>query len=79
MFILFHSNYSIIYEDIDDCLSSPCDHGTCSDAFNDYICTCDPGWDGKECRHSKAFIMFLVALIHIFVITIRQYQIKGPN
>ena len=58
MFILFHSNYSIIYEDIDDCLSSPCDHGTCSDAFNDYICTCDPGWDGKECRHSKTLLCF---------------------
>ena len=35
--------------DIDDCLSSPCQHGTCQDLPNAYKCTCDQGYTGATC------------------------------
>ncbi|KAG9477942.1 hypothetical protein GDO78_013110, partial [Eleutherodactylus coqui] len=34
---------------IDDCKSSPCDHGFCYDLENDYWCNCSSGYTGKNC------------------------------
>ncbi len=34
--------------DIDECESSPCQHGTCDDQVNAYSCDCDPGWTGAD-------------------------------
>ncbi|KAI8514268.1 hypothetical protein Bbelb_085920 [Branchiostoma belcheri] len=34
---------------IDDCLSSPCAHGTCTDGVASYTCSCEKGWGGNNC------------------------------
>ena len=36
--------------DINECTSSPCVHGTCSDEVNEYSCTCDAGYKGDQCE-----------------------------
>ncbi|XP_019644209.1 PREDICTED: protein crumbs homolog 1-like [Branchiostoma belcheri] len=37
--------------DIDDCASSPCQHGgICTDLHNSYSCTCAAGWEGDNCE-----------------------------
>ncbi|PFX18968.1 Neurogenic locus Notch protein [Stylophora pistillata] len=36
-------------KEIDECLLSPCVHGTCKDEINNYTCTCDPGYTGYNC------------------------------
>ncbi|MFY9824868.1 MAG: calcium-binding EGF-like domain-containing protein [Thermoanaerobaculia bacterium] len=35
--------------DIDECASSPCVNGDCTDHVNGYSCTCPPGWTGTNC------------------------------
>lgn len=35
--------------DVDDCRSSPCKHGNCTDNINGYNCTCDTGYTGTSC------------------------------
>ena len=35
--------------EINECQSTPCQHGTCKDGVNDYHCTCQAGWTGKNC------------------------------
>ena len=35
--------------DVDDCAQNPCKHGTCLDQLNDFTCTCESGWEGKQC------------------------------
>ena len=39
--------------DIDDCLPSPCVHGTCKDHPNSYTCTCSHGYSGADCDIGK--------------------------
>jgi len=42
-------------KEVDECKSNPCIHGSCQDKhkyeyeLNDYTCTCDPGWKGRNC------------------------------
>jgi len=35
--------------DIDECLSNPCDHGTCIDGIDQYTCECQSGYEGEMC------------------------------
>ncbi len=35
--------------DVDECASSPCLHGNCSDALGGYSCACDTGYQGETC------------------------------
>lgn len=36
--------------DIDECGSSPCIHGICSDGINNYTCQCMVGYTGANCE-----------------------------
>ena len=38
-----------ITDETNECVSSPCVHGTCADALNMYSCTCDAGYEGENC------------------------------
>lgn len=42
-----------IYTDVDECASSPCLHGNCTDQVNRYICECIPGYTGDRCDAGK--------------------------
>ena len=45
--------------DINECSSSPCENGgTCSDAVNEYSCSCVAGYAGDNCETSKFSVMF---------------------
>uniref|UniRef100_A0A8W8NB22 Uncharacterized protein n=1 Tax=Magallana gigas TaxID=29159 RepID=A0A8W8NB22_MAGGI len=36
--------------DVNECQSSPCIHGNCSDLVNEYRCQCFPGYEGLQCQ-----------------------------
>lgn len=41
-------------EEIDDCASSPCAHGKCTDhGIVGYGCTCEKGWKDSRCDHDE--------------------------
>ncbi len=35
--------------EINECEGVNCHKGTCKDLKNDYVCICDPGWEGEHC------------------------------
>eukprot|EP00058_Branchiostoma_floridae_P007286 XP_002592774.1 hypothetical protein BRAFLDRAFT_65355 [Branchiostoma floridae] len=37
---------------LDDCASSPCAHGICTDGHMSYTCSCENGWTGTNCDHN---------------------------
>lgn len=41
------------YTDIDECESSPCVHGNCTDQVNGYLCECISGYTGVSCDIGK--------------------------
>lgn len=49
-----------MFVDIDECQSTPCIHGSCSDGVNTYTCTCDPGYTGANCETSKRLYLYSV-------------------
>ena len=43
--------------DIDDCADGPCENGgSCTDAVNDFNCSCVPGYTGKNCSIGKPIL-----------------------
>ena len=46
---LFFFYFLFLPTEIDECGGNPCVHGACSDRFNDYHCTCDRWFTGKNC------------------------------
>ena len=36
--------------EIEDCVSEPCEHGTCEENENNFTCSCMPGWTGEFCE-----------------------------
>ena len=47
--------------DIDECDSSPCQHGECRDGDNMYECVCHDGWTGTHCDCRKCLA---IAFLH---------------
>ena len=44
-------------KDIDDCADGPCENGgSCTDAVNDYNCSCVAGYTGKNCTIGKPIL-----------------------
>ncbi|XP_078686345.1 uncharacterized protein LOC144919026 [Branchiostoma floridae x Branchiostoma belcheri] len=37
-------------QDIDECVTNPCQHGRCVNKDGGYNCNCDTGWTGQNCR-----------------------------
>ena len=43
-----------IFEDIDECVSAPCQNGgSCIDQVNGYLCQCAPGYTDLQCQTGK--------------------------
>ena len=47
--------YMLYFSDINECLSNPCQHGSCADDIDYYICTCNSGYDGIRCDSDKQY------------------------
>ena len=44
----------LLFVDINDCLPNRCKNGgNCTDQVNNYVCTCDIGYAGRNCGISK--------------------------
>lgn len=41
--------------DINECLSTPCVHGTCTNTLGSFQCSCEPGWTGALCDQGLLF------------------------
>lgn len=52
---------------MDDCVSSPCVNGNCTDLKKDYNCTCFAGYSSKNCdigMKGSEQIYFVYVLLH---------------
>lgn len=43
------NDFFLIFADFQECDSSPCVNGTCTDLVNNYHCNCTPGFYGIDC------------------------------
>lgn len=46
-------SYVLLSTDVDECESSPCVQGNCTDQVDGYICECFPGYSGPNCDTGK--------------------------
>jgi EGF-like domain len=57
---------------VDECASSPCSHGNCTDLVDDFNCSCSAGWEFDirkvEIRKSSGILMVFPLLLLIFII-----------
>ncbi|XP_035671871.1 neurogenic locus notch homolog protein 1-like [Branchiostoma floridae] len=44
----FNNKYALCAV-FDNCASSPCTHGTCTNGVGSYTCSCENGWEGTDC------------------------------
>ena len=54
-----HLRYIVLTE-IDECQSSPCIHGNCSDHLSYYTCDCHAGYTGSHCQTGFFVILQIV-------------------
>lgn len=46
---LLQIEVSYFFADVNECLATPCIHGTCSNTLGSYQCRCTSGWSGVNC------------------------------
>lgn len=46
-------SYVLLSIDVDECESSPCVQGNCTDQVDGYVCECFPGYRGPNCDTGK--------------------------
>ena len=55
----------VFITDINECKLDPCVYGKCIDLINNYSCSCDPGYNGRNCSESKLNDQILLMLFDI--------------
>lgn len=51
-----------LVSDINECLESPCVHGSCSNLAGSFQCNCDAGWTGALC--DNGIVSCCVSIAH---------------
>ena len=64
--VFFNYVCSFFYSDINECSPNPCQNGgICTDAINDYICTCPFVYFGTNCERRKFKLLILNFNLHV--------------
>jgi len=71
---------------IDDCFTSPCHHGICTDALANFTCACEPGWIGNLCeinvdecqRQVYAHVWSIFVVLHGHFAILFSQRLKVP-
>lgn len=77
MFIINTKNLSSQFSDIDECASSPCIHGTCEDAINNFTCICDMGYTDILC--DQGIYVFWYSIVYLVSILTNGKQSNNSN
>lgn len=60
--------FLLFFKDLDECLSSPCQHGAvCENTKGSYSCSCNDGWAGKDCNEGTIYNYILYNLVYNFI------------
>ena len=54
----------LMISDINECLQSPCVHGSCTNLAGSFQCSCESGWTGNLCDTGEVFICKTDSLIN---------------
>lgn len=57
---------NLLFSDINECLQSPCVHGSCSNFAGSFQCNCDAGWTGALCDICIVYCCVSLAPFNIF-------------
>lgn len=64
--------------DIDECASSPCLFGNCTDRVNRYVCNCVPGYTGFICDTGTCIYVFIFLCSKALFLWMQFYQNTFP-
>jgi hypothetical protein len=60
---------------VDECGSNPCDHGTCRDLVDAYMCTCDSGYTGLYCEANIGIVYYsILSVIYCSILCKSRYS-----